>query len=46
MGDEALLLHMDLLKCESGSRQESDGSGTAYSNTTRAVAVAQSSIEI
>lgn len=39
MGDEALLLRMDLLKCESGSRQESDGSGTAYSNNTRAVAL-------
>lgn len=39
MGDEALLLHMDLLKCESGSRQESDGSSSAYPNNTRAVAL-------
>lgn len=40
MGDETLLLHTDLLKCESGSRQESDGSGSAYLNNTRAVALA------
>lgn len=39
MGDEALLLHMDLLKCESGSRQESDSSSGTYSNNITAVAL-------
>lgn len=39
MGGEVLLLNMDLLKCESGSGQKSDGSGTAYSNNTRAMAL-------
>lgn len=32
--EEALLLHKDLLKCECGSRQDSEGSSAAYSNNT------------